>query len=128
MYGCIASVFIIFTFFNVLRSFVKYLLFIFKKNNSIEGPIPLPIIGSLHLLGKYPSPFEGFTALSKIYGDIYLIYLGSVPCVVVNNFSLIKEVLIKKGTQFGGRPNYIRYHKLFGGDRNNCKYIFSFSI
>lgn len=86
------------------------------------GPKAFPLIGSMHLLGQHEVPFEAFTALSKIYGDIYSITLGSIPCVVVNNFALIKEVLITKGAHFGGRPDFIRFHKLFGGDRNNCKY------
>ena len=85
------------------------------------GPKPWPILGSLHLLGQYEIPFAGFTALAKIYGDIYSITLGNTPCVVVNTFPLIKEVLISKGSHFGGRPDFIRFHKLFGGDRNNCK-------
>uniref|UniRef100_A0AAT9UTJ9 Cytochrome P450 307A2 n=1 Tax=Maconellicoccus hirsutus TaxID=177089 RepID=A0AAT9UTJ9_MACHI len=108
-------------YFSAILSlfFVYKYLTLTRIKSTIKGPNPLPIIGSLHLLGKYPTPFEGFTALSKIYGDIYSIYLGSARCVVVNNFALIKEVLIKKGVQFGGRPNYLRYHKLFGGDRNN---------
>ncbi|KAJ9597612.1 hypothetical protein L9F63_011518, partial [Diploptera punctata] len=83
------------------------------------GPKPWPLLGSLHLLGQYQGPFEGFTALAKIYGDIYSITLGNTPCVVVNTFPLIKEVLISKGSHFGGRPDFIRFHKLFGGDRNN---------
>lgn len=115
--------FFVFSIYYVICMKLKN--FLSKKNlNSLRGPIPLPVIGSMHLLGQYATPFEGFTALSKIYGDIYAIYLGSVPCVVVNNFSLIKEVLIKKGVQFGGRPDYLRYHRLFGGDRNNCKLNF----
>lgn len=92
-----------------------------KGTNAPPGPKPLPILGSLHLLGGYDSPFEAFTALSKTYGDVYSISLGSAECVVVNNFKLIKEVLITKGADFGGRPDFIRFHKLFGGDRNNCK-------
>nr|AZR39408.1 cytochrome P450 [Agasicles hygrophila]UYD61984.1 cytochrome P450 307A2 [Agasicles hygrophila] len=87
--------------------------------NYPPGPKPWPVIGSLHLLGQHSTPFEGFTALSKIYGDIFSISLGSTPCVVVNNFELIKEVLITKGGDFDARPNFIRFHKLFGGDRNN---------
>lgn len=86
------------------------------------GPKPLPVLGSLHLLGQHEVPFQAFTALSKIYGDVYSISLGAIPCVVVNNFALIKEVLITKGAHFGGRPDFIRFHKLFGGDRNNCKF------
>lgn len=89
------------------------------------GPKPFPIIGSLHLLGKHSSPFEAFTELSKTYGNIFSITLGMSPCVVVNSFQLIKEVLISKGGHFGGRPDFIRFHQLFGGDRNNCKFPFS---
>jgi cytochrome P450 family 307 subfamily A len=87
------------------------------------GPKPWPVIGSLHLLAQYKSPFEALTNLSKVYGEIYSITLGTKPCVVVNTFPLIKEVLITKGSHFGDRPNFIRFHKLFGGDRNNCKFL-----
>ncbi|XP_018568738.1 cytochrome P450 307a1-like [Anoplophora glabripennis] len=90
-----------------------------RDSKSLPGPRPWPIIGSLHVLGGYKSPFEAFTALSKVYGDIFGISLGPAQCVVVNNFRLIKEVLINKGGDFGGRPDFLRYHKLFGGDRNN---------
>lgn len=118
MYGSITFVILIII---ILWSLVyKFLMFV-NSNSTIKGPTPLPIIGSLHLLGKYATPFEGFSALSKIYGNMYSIYLGSSPCVVVNSYPLMKEVLIRKGIAFGGRPNYLRYHRLFGGDRNNCK-------
>lgn len=128
MYCPTSFAFYLYAFVQWLRSLFKRLLPNLSASStsaiksSIDGPIPFPIIGSLHLIGRYATPFEGFTALSKKYGDIYAIHLGSVRCIVVNNFTLIKEVLIRKGAHFGGRPNYLRYHKLFGGDRNNCKY------
>ncbi|XP_058127156.1 cytochrome P450 307a1 [Anopheles ziemanni] len=83
------------------------------------GPIPWPILGSLAFLGQYEVPFEGFTALAKKYGDLYSITLGSTRCLVVNNLDLIREVLNQNGRYFGGRPDFLRFHKLFGGDRNN---------
>lgn len=95
---------------------------------SPPGPRPLPIIGNLHLLGAHESPFEAFTALSKRYGDVYSVVLGSTSCVVVNSFRHIKEVLITRGADFGGRPDFIRFHMLFGGDRNNCKYTTSTTV
>lgn len=85
------------------------------------GPVPLPVFGSLHLLGKRESPFQSFTDLSKTYGDIYSLTLGTTPCLVVNNLELIKEVLNQNGKSFGGRPDFIRFHKLFDDDRNNCE-------
>ncbi|KAK3921920.1 Cytochrome P450 307a1 [Frankliniella fusca] len=83
------------------------------------GPKAWPIIGNMHLLGEHSNPFIAFTALSKKYGDIFSMVLGNTPCVIVNNYDLIKEVLITKGSHFGGRPDFLRYHALFGGDRNN---------
>lgn len=85
------------------------------------GPTPLPIIGNLISLASYEGPFQGFTELSKKYGEIYSLKLGTSKCVVVNNLNIIREVLNKKGKFFGGRPDFLRYHSLFGGDRNNCK-------
>lgn len=70
------------------------------------GPIPWPVLGNLALLGQYAVPFEGFTALSKIYGDVYSLTLGTTRCVVVNNLEIIKEVLNENGKYFGGRPNF----------------------
>ncbi|XP_028169064.1 cytochrome P450 307a1 [Ostrinia nubilalis] len=83
------------------------------------GPTPLPIIGNLYNLGTHESPFQAFTELSKKYGDIFSLTLGNTPCVVVNNLELIREVLNQNGKFFGGRPDFIRFHKLFAGDRNN---------
>ena len=70
------------------------------------GPIPWPVLGNLALLGQYEFPFEGFSAISKIYGDVYSLTLGTTRCVVVNNLEIIKEVLNQNGKYFGGRPNF----------------------
>lgn len=90
------------------------------------GPTPLPIIGNLHLLGKHESPFQSFTELAKEYGDIYSLKMGTTKCLVVNNLNLIREVLNQNGKFFGGRPDFIRFHQLFAGDRNNCEYYIFF--
>jgi cytochrome P450 family 307 subfamily A len=70
------------------------------------GPLPLPIIGNLGLLGKYAVPFEGFSALSRIYGKVYSLTLGTIRCVIVNDLDTIKEVLNQNGKFFGGRPDF----------------------
>jgi cytochrome P450 family 307 subfamily A len=70
------------------------------------GPIPWPILGNLAMLGQYKVPFEGFSAISKIYGDVYSLTLGTTRCVVVSNLEIIKEVLNQNGKYFGGRPNF----------------------
>lgn len=84
---------------DILKSEVKML-------PQPPGPIPWPVLGNLALLGQYAVPFEGFTALSKIYGDVYSLTLGTTRCVVVNSLEIIKEVLNENGKYFGGRPNF----------------------
>lgn len=96
---------------------------IVKAYKQAPGPVPWPIIGNLSLLARYSVPFKGLTELTKELGDIYTLTLGSTRCLVVNNLELIREVLNQNGKFFGGRPDFLRYHKLFGGDRNNCKIL-----
>ena len=86
-----------------------------------SGPMPLPIIGSLHLLSGYKVPYEAFQPLSCKYGDVFKIKLGSIPCVVVNGLDNIREVLMVKGDHFDGRPNFPRFNLMFNGDKRNCK-------
>lgn len=89
------------------------------------GPKPYPIIGNLACLNGYDVPYQAFDDLAKQYGPIISLRLGSVPTVVVNGIDNIKEVLITKASHFDSRPNFRRYHDLFSGNKQNCKYLFS---
>lgn len=98
-----------------------------RKNQQSElkeapGPMQYPIIGNLPEMGKYEVPYQAFTHLAEQYGPIVKLQLGSVPTLVVNGIENIKEVLITKGSHFDSRPNFKRYHKLFSGNKENCKY------
>lgn len=97
-------------------------LFPRSKKKRLGGPRSWPVIGNLHELADRGGPFEAFTRLAKIYGDIFEMKLGVCKCVVVSSYGLVKEVLITRGGQFGGRPDFLRFHSLFGGDRNNCEF------
>lgn len=88
------------------------------------GPKPWPILGSLHIFGRYDLPYKAFGDLVKLYdSQIIKLRLGSLPCVVINGLENIKEVLVAKGHHFDSRPNFIRYHLLFSGNKENCKYF-----
>ncbi|KAH8378945.1 hypothetical protein KR009_002220 [Drosophila setifemur] len=92
----------------------------YQKFPQAPGPRPWPIIGNLHLLDRYrDNPFAGFTELAKQYGDIYSLTFGHTRCLVVNNLELIREALNQNGKVISGRPDFLRYHKLFGGERSN---------
>lgn len=88
------------------------------------GPKPWPILGSLHILGRYDVPYKAFADLVRDYDcQVIKLRMGSVPCVVVNGLENIREVLTIKGHHFDSRPNFTRYHLLFGGNKENCKNI-----
>lgn len=95
-----------------------------RPTTGLVGPTAYPIIGTLHAMdGHRDNPFRRFTELARLYGPVYAMTMGSIPCVIVNDYPSIKEVLITNGSKFGGRPNFSRYNVLFAGDRNNCEYI-----
>lgn len=86
------------------------------------GPKPWPIMGSLHILGRYDVPYKAFADLVRDFdSQVIKLRMGSVPCVVVNGLENIREVLTTKGHHFDSRPNFNRYHLIFGGDKENCK-------
>ncbi|XP_062126669.1 cytochrome P450 307a1-like [Drosophila sulfurigaster albostrigata] len=100
----------------------------YHRLHQAPGPHPWPIIGNLDIVGRFKNPFEGFGAVAKQYGDIYTLTLGQTRCLIVNNLEIIREVLNKNGKFFGGRPDFLRYHKLFGGDRNNSLALCDWSM
>lgn len=125
------------TWFLVIILCVMIGLFVLMENRDVndddcgegkelDGPIPLPVIGSLHLLAGYRVPYAAFRKLGNVYGDVFRIKLGSVPCVVVNGLDNIREVLMAKGDHFDGRPNFTRYNLIFNGDKRNCEYLFNY--
>ena len=99
MYLEIAST-ITFAFFIYI--FVKYLAHLSKLKDFPPGPFPLPVVGNLHLLGRQAPMI--FKDLSKEYGDVFGISLGSKRVVVINAIEPARDSLIQKGADFAGRP------------------------
>ncbi|XP_053306375.1 steroid 17-alpha-hydroxylase/17,20 lyase [Spea bombifrons] len=67
----------------------------------------LPVIGSLLHLGNRLPPHILFCSLQKKYGSLYSFKMGSHYMVIVNNHEHAKEVLLKKGKTFAGRPRTV---------------------
>lgn len=45
-----------------------------------------------------------FPQFAKLYGNVFTLYIGSRPAVVINGLQAIKEALVNKAADFSGRP------------------------
>uniref|UniRef100_A0A2I3M966 Steroid 17-alpha-hydroxylase/17,20 lyase n=4 Tax=Cercopithecinae TaxID=9528 RepID=A0A2I3M966_PAPAN len=66
--------------------------------------LSLPLVGSLPFLPRHGHMHNNFFKLQKKYGPIYSVRMGTKTTVIVGHHQLAKEVLIKKGKDFSGRP------------------------
>ncbi|KAG5222093.1 cytochrome P450 [Salix suchowensis] len=83
----------------------KFLLHKRKKRNLPPRPFALPIIGHLHLL-KLPI-HRTLDSLSKKYGPIFSLELGSYLAVVVSSPSMVEECFTKNDIVLANRPHFV---------------------
>ncbi|XP_041470886.1 cytochrome P450 2U1-like [Lytechinus variegatus] len=76
-------------------------------SNLPPGPTGLPLLGYLPFL-KLP-PFKGFTHLTKQYGGLISLRLGTKLCVVLNDVDSVRQSLIKEADVFTDRNVPIEY-------------------
>ncbi|XP_030621870.1 cytochrome P450 1A1 [Chanos chanos] len=69
----------------------------------LPGPKPLPIIGNVLEVGN--NPHLSLTAMSKRYGPVYQVQIGTRPVVVIGGNEVVRQALIKQGEDFSGRPD-----------------------
>uniref|UniRef100_A0AAY4DC04 Uncharacterized protein n=1 Tax=Denticeps clupeoides TaxID=299321 RepID=A0AAY4DC04_9TELE len=79
-----------------------------------------PIIGSLLSLRSDRAPHVFFQELQEKYGDVYSLMMGSHNVIIVNSHHYAKEVLLKKGKTFAGRPRTVNILTRDGKDNRFC--------
>lgn len=84
-------------FIHLCRTMVRY-----HGHRPLPGPIGLPIIGHLHMLGKLPH--RTLYKLSQKYGPIMSISLGSVPTIIVSSPAAAELFLKTHDMVFASRP------------------------
>lgn len=52
--------------------------------------------------------------LAQTHGNVFTVWLGSTPIVVLNGFRAVKEALVSNSEQFSGRPLTPFFRDLFG--------------
>ncbi|XP_053088875.1 steroid 21-hydroxylase [Pangasianodon hypophthalmus] len=90
------------------------LLFHRSLTPSLPGPPPLPFLGNMFELSQDHLPIY-LTGLARQYGNIYRLRCGSTTMVILNSSEVIREALVKKWSDFAGRPHSYTADKVSGG-------------
>uniref|UniRef100_A0A8C9VTY0 Cytochrome P450, family 17, subfamily A, polypeptide 1 n=1 Tax=Scleropages formosus TaxID=113540 RepID=A0A8C9VTY0_SCLFO len=102
---------LIYTFLLTVFGFALLFLKEKKQKPWMENSLPslpsFPVIGSLLSLWTHHLPHIHFQELQKTYGPIYSLMMGSHSVIIVNDHRHAKEVLLKKGKTFAGRPRTV---------------------
>ncbi|XP_027005625.2 steroid 21-hydroxylase isoform X1 [Tachysurus fulvidraco] len=81
---------------------------------SLPGPPSLPFLGNIFELSQDHLPLY-LTGLARRYGNIYRLRSGSTTMVILNSSEVIREALVKKRSDFAGRPQSYIADKVSGG-------------
>uniref|UniRef100_A0A3B1J5M9 Cytochrome P450 2B4-like n=1 Tax=Astyanax mexicanus TaxID=7994 RepID=A0A3B1J5M9_ASTMX len=74
-----------------------------RPKNFPPGPRPVPLFGNLFQL-NITNPLKDFERLAERYGNVYSLYIGRRPAVILTGFKAVKEALVTKAADFSGRP------------------------
>ncbi|XP_063771211.1 cytochrome P450 2K6-like isoform X2 [Pseudophryne corroboree] len=87
-----------------------------KENlkNFPPGPKPLPIIGNMHIL-NLKKPHKTFMELSKKYGSVFSIKIGTQKMVILCGYETVKDALVNHAEEFSDRPHVPLFHDISRG-------------
>ncbi|XP_070792624.1 steroid 21-hydroxylase [Pituophis catenifer annectens] len=88
-----------------------------KQPWELPGPSPWPLVGNLHHLLHADLPVH-FLQLAQHYGPIYRLRCGKKVVVVLNSSELIREALMRKWSDFAGRPHNFLAHLISKGGKD----------
>ncbi|OPJ70063.1 hypothetical protein AV530_019306 [Patagioenas fasciata monilis] len=80
---------------------------------SPPGPRGIPILGNVLELRK--DPHLVLTRLSKKYGDVMEVRIGTRPVLVLSGLDTIRQALVKQGEDFMGRPDLYSFQYISNG-------------
>ncbi|CAI9599384.1 unnamed protein product, partial [Staurois parvus] len=107
---------------------------LWRRGKLPPGPTPLPILGNILQLGG-GDIVAHLAKMREKYGDMFTIYLGSRPVVVVNGYNAVKEVYVDRADDFIARgdiatfdTSYHNYGLAFTSDIDRWRELRRFSL
>ncbi|NWX59044.1 CP1A4 protein, partial [Promerops cafer] len=77
------------------------------------GPRGYPVVGNVLELRK--DTHLALTRLSRRYGDVMEVRIGTRPVLVLSGLDTIRQALVKQGEDFMGRPDLYSFHYISNG-------------
>jgi hypothetical protein len=65
---------------------------------SFQGPLSIPLLGSVFVI-DVRNLGKSFKRMGAKYGDIFSIFIGQKPAVILNSYPIIKESSVARYTQ-----------------------------
>ncbi|XP_066475253.1 cytochrome P450 2J4-like [Tiliqua scincoides] len=97
----LGSLFILFLLSLLTVQFVRLQ---WRSKRLPPGPTPLPIVGSLWQPKLFQLSRDVLMEVAKSYGDIYTLWFGWNPVIILNGFQAVKEGLTTNPEAVAGRP------------------------
>ncbi|XP_063268531.1 cytochrome P450 1A4-like [Prinia subflava] len=77
------------------------------------GPRGLPVLGNVLELRR--DTHLALARLSRRYGDVMEVRIGSRPVLVLSGLDTIRQALVRQGEDFMGRPDLYSFHYISNG-------------
>ncbi|XP_076878164.1 cytochrome P450 2F2-like isoform X1 [Brachyhypopomus gauderio] len=91
--------------------FIFIVIRIQRPKNFPPGPRPVPIFGNLLQLNLL-NPLKDLERLAEHYGNVYSLYIGRNPAVVLTGIKAVKEALVTNAANFSGRQQNLMVNNI----------------